>query len=101
MRHSPIAALGFLIGLVLIPMALTYGTAWGALRMTNSAVLFYRSEVPTQTASDHASEEATRILCRFFTGTGVIDREYGHNDLGYDDVGLFRRGSCPWRIEAS
>ncbi len=90
MRTSPVAALGFLIWLTLVPAVIFYGIAFGMLRYTNTGLLVYRAEAAK-----------TMLHCTYFTGTHVLERRFSHDDLSYDQSGLVREGSCPWLIDVS
>ncbi len=103
MKGSPIAALTFLVGLILIPAALTYGFVYGVLRISDKAVLFYREEVQNVQAANHdaSSDEAKDLRCWFFSGNGVVERKFSHEELSYEDTGFLQNGSCPFWIDAS
>ncbi len=103
MRHSPMAVLGFLIGLTLVPAVIFYGIAFGTLRYTNSGLLFHRAEVVMSTTFKDANsgEEKKELHCSYFTGTRVLERRFSYEELPYDETGLLRKGNCPFWIDVS
>lgn len=103
MKGSPIAALSFLIGLFLIPGAVTYAFLYSLLQINDKAVLFYREEISNiQVANQEKSgDEVKDLHCWFFNGTGVVERQFSHEELSYEETGFLKKGSCPFWIDTS
>ncbi len=103
MRDSPAAALGLILGLMIIGPVVSYCVFWAILHYTNTGLLVYKEEISVSASSQDTDgrEDEIGLRCLYFTGTRLLEHDISPEQLAADEGGSPDSARCPWRIEVS